>query len=42
MHLLSMNPRKEKRYFRKDHKAKMKIIDKFGCHNDIQNVKYFA
>lgn len=31
-----------KRYFRKDHKAKIKIIDKFGCHNDIQNVKYFA
>lgn len=34
--------RARKRYFRKDHKAKIKIIDKFGCHNDIQNVKYFA
>lgn len=41
MHLLSMNPQ-GKRYFRKDHEAKIKIIDKFGCHNDIQNVKYFA
>lgn len=41
MHLLSMNPQ-GKGIFVKDHKAKIKIIDKFGCHNDIQNVKYFA